>query len=152
MTGSAPAPRAPGPGAWAFRGADGLAVLVIVAFVGIGLCGLGTYPIVDEDEPWIAAHGYGFWPAGGVATGLVLARPLRQRAPLLVLHAVVLAVRGGLPLAVRPGALPVAPGLVGLRRGRAVPHPSARPHPVLGPPRPDGCLRPGLVADRSARA
>src|SRR5262249_29056452 len=70
MTGSAPAPRAPGPGAWAFRGADGLALLVIVAFVGIGLCGLGTYPIVHEDEPWIAAPGYGFWTSGAFATEL----------------------------------------------------------------------------------
>src|SRR5215813_9033019 len=70
MTGAAPAPRARGARAWAFRGADGLALLVIVAFVGIGLQGLGTVPIVHEDEPRIAAPGYGFWTSGAFATEL----------------------------------------------------------------------------------
>jgi 4-amino-4-deoxy-L-arabinose transferase-like glycosyltransferase len=63
-----PGPPAPAPRA--FEGADALALLVVAAFVGIGLHGLGTVPVVHEDEPWIAAPGYGFWTTGAFATGL----------------------------------------------------------------------------------
>src|SRR5262245_54649973 len=70
MTGPAPSSSPAGEGARPLLGVDALALLVIVTFVGVGRYGLGTYPIVHEDEPWIAAPGYGFWTSGAFATDL----------------------------------------------------------------------------------
>jgi hypothetical protein len=44
-----------------------VATLLIVGFSLAGLYGLGTFPAVSEDEPWMAAPGYGFWTTGRFA-------------------------------------------------------------------------------------
>src|SRR5262245_56512201 len=63
-----PRPGPPAPSG--LQAADALALLVVAAFVVRRLQGLGTGRIVHEDEPWIAAPGYGFWTSGAFATDL----------------------------------------------------------------------------------
>ena len=47
-----------------------LALLLILAFVALNLIGLDRYPLVNQDEPWIAEPGYRFWTRGALVSEL----------------------------------------------------------------------------------